>query len=160
MTFFLELAHRLDGQVELNVLLKDAAVVAFSWALHTPSAYHLLFCGVNYELNRTADLYFNLLYASLDRALRKRSTTIQIGQTADVAKARLGCSAKPLYVFTKGIGPLAWPLVYCGAPLLVARTRPPPRFHIFKVRSAEPFGPDDARMHQGGASAPRGLHDV
>jgi hypothetical protein len=33
----------------------------------------MLFVGVNYELNSDADLYFNVMHASLDWALRQNS---------------------------------------------------------------------------------------
>jgi predicted N-acyltransferase len=130
--FFHEFARRLDGEVELVVLSRNARVLAFGWNLRSASSYHLLFGGVDYALNTALALYFNLVYASLDRALRARVATIEVGQTADSFKAKLGCHPQPLYAFTRGVGPLmAW-LVRWAAPLLVARTPVPPSYNIFR----------------------------
>jgi hypothetical protein len=130
--FFHEFARRLDGEVELIVLSSNARVLAFGWNLRSESSYYLLFSGVDYARNNELALYFNLVYASLDRALRARVSTIEVGQTADSFKAKLGCQPQPLYAFCKGVGPLMAHLVRWFAPLLVARTPSPPSYNIFR----------------------------
>ncbi len=102
--FFHELASRLQGKVELVALSKDARIIAIGWCLQDASSYHLLYAGLDYQLNHEMDLYFNLMYATLDRALQKQVAKIHVGQTADAFKARLGCYAEPLYAFAKGRG--------------------------------------------------------
>src|SRR5215472_3639685 len=80
MAFFHELARRLAGDLDLIVLSRDAKILAFGFGLHAGSDYHLLFDGLDYARNGEADLYFNLMYAGLDRALRKRVSRIHVGQ--------------------------------------------------------------------------------
>lgn len=106
LEFMHQLAGRLSGHVDFIAILKDGRIVAFGWCLHTGSSYHMLYAGLDYELNPQFDLYFNLMYAGLDRALRKRATTIEVGLGADSFKARLGCFSQPLYIFIKGRGTL------------------------------------------------------
>jgi peptidoglycan biosynthesis/recognition FemAB-like protein len=145
--FFYELARRFDGEIDLIILSKDARIVAFGWALHVRSAYHLLFDGLDYQLNAESDLYFNLMYAGLDRALRKRVSKIYVGQAADAFKARMGCYSEPLYAFVKGLGPVMSPFVRYGANLLLARNPPVFPLNIFRSEvpdNAEQAGPSRA----------------
>lgn len=104
--FLHELALRMRGEVDLIAIYKDTRIVAFGWCVHDPSSYHMLYAGLDYELNPQFDLYFNLMYAGLDRALRKRVSTIEVGLGGDSFKARLGCYSQPLYIFIKGRGTL------------------------------------------------------
>ena len=130
--FFRELTSRLSGEVELIAFSKDSTIIAFGWCLHASSTYSMLYAGLDYRLNDQFDLYFNLMYAGLDRALRKGVAKIQIGQSANTFKARLGCYSEPLYVFAKGLGPLMSPLIYYGANLLIAEKPALPASDIFK----------------------------
>jgi predicted N-acyltransferase len=136
--FFHELTVRLAGQIDLMLLSKDKEVLAFGWSLRAASTYHMLFAGLNYELNARLDLYFNLMYAWLDSALRTGAPNVELGQTADAFKARLGCYRRPLYAFVKGLGPLRSAIVRFGADLMVARAPTVAEHNVFKR------GPNDA----------------
>ena len=130
--FFRQLAARSSGEVELIVCLIDTRIIAFGWCLHAGNDYHALYAGLDYDFNDEFDLYFNLSYATLDRALKKRPSKIYFGQTADTFKARLGCYPEPLYVFAKGCGPIMSRIVRYGANLLVAKMPAVPTFDVFK----------------------------
>jgi predicted N-acyltransferase len=117
--YFLQLAARLKGHVELITLMKGERIVAFGWCLHEGATYHMMYAGLDYRLNRQFDLYFNLAYASFDRALRKRVARIHVGQTATAFKSRMGCHSEPLYAFAKGRGALMSRLFHYGANFLV-----------------------------------------
>jgi hypothetical protein len=91
-----------------------------------------MYGGLDYRLNREFDLYFNLLYALLDRGLQKRGATIVFGIGADTSKARLGCNSAPLYVFGKGRGPLMSFIVRAAGSLLLAQKPAAPRFNMFR----------------------------
>src|SRR5690349_13910051 len=113
------------------MLLLDARIIAFAWCLHAGEDYHAMYAGLDYHLNDELDLYFNLSYAVLGRALQKQPSRIYFGQTADGFKARLGCYSEPLYVFAKGWGPIMSRLVRYGANFLVAKMPPVPAFNVF-----------------------------
>ena len=130
--FFRQLTSRLNGAVELIALSKGSTILAFGWCLHASSTYSMLYAGLDYRLNDQFDLYFNLMYAGLDRALRQGVSKIQIGQSASTFKSRLGCYSEPLYVFAKGRGPLMSPLIRYGARLLIAEKPAHPALDIFK----------------------------
>ena len=135
--FFRQLTSRLEGDVELLVISKDSRIVAFGWCLHAGSSYHLLFAGLDYQLNEELDLYFNLMYAGLDRALRKQVSTIHVGQSADAFKARIGCYSEPLYVLAKGLTPLMALLVRFAGNLLVIQKPVIPPSDIFRKDAVE-----------------------
>jgi hypothetical protein len=72
------------------------------------------------------------MYAGLDRALRKGVSRIEVGQSAGVFKARIGCYSEPLYVFAKGMGPLMSRIIHYGAGLMIAQVPAQPPSNIFK----------------------------
>jgi peptidoglycan biosynthesis/recognition FemAB-like protein len=148
--FFQELTRRLAGELELVAYSKDSRVIAFGWCLHAGSTYSMLYAGLDYRLNDEFDLYFNLMYAGLDRALRKGAGRIEVGQSAGVFKARLGCHSEPLYVFARGLGPVMSRIIRYGARLLIAQVPAHPPSDIFKS------GTDitgEGREHENGRSA-------
>jgi predicted N-acyltransferase len=130
--FFHQLATRLEGQVELVVFSENTKIIAFAWCLEARSIYYMLYMGLDYERNVELDLYFNLMYGLLDRALQKSVAKIQIGQTAGAFKTRLGCHPEPLYMFIKGLGPLLPLVIRYGSHLLVAEEPAIPPFDVFK----------------------------
>jgi predicted N-acyltransferase len=130
--FFRQLTSRLKGHVELVTIIKEARIVAIGWCLNVGSAFHLMYAGLDYQLNRELDLYFNLMYAALDRALRSGAAKIHVGQTASAFKARLGCHAESLYGYIKGRGLLMWPLVRFGADLVLSQMPTSPPADIFR----------------------------
>jgi hypothetical protein len=97
----------------------------------------MLYAGLDYALNAELDLYFNLMYATLDRALHKGVSKIHVGQTAGVFKARLGCSSEPMYAFIKGHGPLMSWLVRRAAGLVLAEMPATPPSDIFRKEGGE-----------------------
>lgn len=130
--FFRQLTSRLKGHVELVTIIKEDRIIAIGWCLNVGSAFHLMYAGLDYQLNRELDLYFNLMYAALDRALRSGAAKIHVGQTASAFKARLGCHAESLYGYIKGRGLLMWPLVRFGADLVLSQMPTSPPADIFR----------------------------
>jgi hypothetical protein len=133
--FLHQMTSRLSGEVELITIRRDTRIAAFGWNIHTPSSYHAMYGGLDYQLNDAFDLYFNLIYAMLDRALAQRVATIEVGLGGDAFKAKIGCYCEPLYVFAKGQGPLmAFLLRALGRFLIAHKPRAAP-FNIFKEKS-------------------------
>lgn len=99
--FFRELARQLPEDSAFTLICQGERVVGFTCGLFHEQAYHNFFCGFDYELNTEAELYFNLLYEDLDYALRQNVRSIQIGQTADQYKLRVGCYREPRFFYVK-----------------------------------------------------------
>jgi hypothetical protein len=133
LEFFHALVRRFPDRVELTVVHEGDRIVAFNWGMRDGRVYRFLFCGLDHAAARDADLYFNLMYHQLDRALRAGAERIEVGQTADGFKARLGCRPVPRYVYVKPRHPLARPALRWAFPLLFPH-RPPPQPHaVFRA---------------------------
>lgn len=139
--YYRELTKRLAGQVDLVVLRKDSRIVGFGWCMRDPLAYHMMYAGIDYELNADFDLYFNLMFAGFDRALRSGLPKINVGQTATVFKSRMGCYSEPRHVYVKGVGRLMSALFYYGAKFLVVQKPSSPPSDIFKRADNTPAEP-------------------
>lgn len=137
--FLHQLTSRLSGEVELIAIRRESRIAAFGWNFRTPSSYHAMYGGLDYQLNDEFDLYFNLIYAMLDRALAQRAATIEVGLGGDAFKAKIGCYCEPLYVFAKGQGPLMSFLLRALGRFLIAHKPPAAPFNIFK-ESSPPIG--------------------
>jgi hypothetical protein len=59
------------------------------------------------------------------------------GMGSDAVKTRIGCHAKPLYVYVKGRGPLMSFIVGAAGRLLIAPKAATPSFKIFKTKVGE-----------------------
>jgi predicted N-acyltransferase len=99
--FFLALARQFPESVSFTYISRENRIAAFNWAFHDEHTYQLLFCGLDYELNKQAELYFNLMYAELDNALKADVANIHFGQTANAFKSRLGCSQSALWIYLR-----------------------------------------------------------
>lgn len=130
--FFRELVRQFPDLVSLTVVFDRDRVVAFNWGMMDGGVHHYLFCGMDYGVAREADLYFNLMYRQLDHALRQRPERIEVGQTADAFKARLGCRPSPRYFFAKA-GRFATRLALRHGFRLFFPDRPPvPAYEVFR----------------------------
>jgi predicted N-acyltransferase len=104
--FFRELARRFPQEAAFTLVYQGERVVAFDCGLFHGDVYSNLFCGVDYGLNKEAELYFNLMFHDLDFALRSGVRVLHVGQTADDFKSRMGCYGRPRYFYVKVRDPL------------------------------------------------------
>jgi hypothetical protein len=130
--FFRQLAVNCGDSVHLTAVFQGRRIVAFSWGILLGNAYQNVFVGFDYELNKEYDLYFNLMAGDLDHALHLGAQEIQMGQTADDFKSRLGCYGRQRYVYAKGTRwftekPLRW-----THKLLMPRQPPPPVRDLYR----------------------------
>lgn len=99
--FFLAMTREFRDCISFTYASKGDRIVGFNWALRSGQAYRFMFCGMDYKLNEDAELYFNLMYAELDNGLQANAAAIEVGQTADLFKSRLGCFQIPLAFYVK-----------------------------------------------------------
>ncbi len=103
--FFHQMVRQLPNNCEICLAMKDDTVLAFGLCLYNEQEYHPLFLGIDYERNRDYDLYFNVMYRSLEDAHRHRTSLVVLGQNADECKTtKLGSSQTRRYFFIKGVG--------------------------------------------------------
>lgn len=82
----------------------DGVMIAFYSAFITEGAYELYYAGINYEPNAIHQLYFNILFSGLERAIVLNKNQLKLGRTSFDAKASLGAKAVELPYFIKTNG--------------------------------------------------------
>lgn len=91
---FLRLKKSYQDKFDVVGFFDGDKLVAFYSGFHTDDTYELYYVGFDYSLNAERQLYFNILFAGLERAILLKRTKLKLGRTSFDAKASLG--AKPL----------------------------------------------------------------
>jgi predicted N-acyltransferase len=99
--YFLELAARFPGELQLTMLRHEGRVIAFAWSLRHGKTYRNLFVGIDDDQNEESDAYFNLMVEDVAQAMSQPIDEMLVGQTADDFKSRLGCTSDARYLFIK-----------------------------------------------------------
>jgi len=99
--FFSGLPKIFPGQVVMTLISDCRRPISFSIALVTNAAYHNLYIGLDYSLNRKVHLLFNLFYEELAVVFRLHKKQIYLGQKSDGFKSRLGATASARYFFVR-----------------------------------------------------------
>jgi predicted N-acyltransferase len=136
--FFLELVRQFPNQTSLTLIYDGECVVALNWGLRNGLVHHFLFCGMDYSLTDKADIYFNLMFQHLDAAMKGAPDWIEVGQTADMFKARLGCEPRKLFLYVKGCGKIPSLLLRYGWELLFPSRSPIPNYSVFRTEPPRP----------------------
>lgn len=99
--FFIELIKNNEGKITLTVAEKDGVAGGYIFSIKSPERFVFLFIGMDYSIKSEISLYNNLIYNVLDLALKEKPEVIQVGQTANTFKARLGCYPEPINLYVK-----------------------------------------------------------
>lgn len=77
---------------------EQGRMVAFASAWLHGQAFDMYYIGFDYSRNNDLQLYFNILFFSVEQAISIKASRLILGRTALDAKARMGC--KPKYLET------------------------------------------------------------
>ena len=99
--YFTALKEMYNDSFEVIGFMRDGQLIAFYTAFTGAEYYHIYYVGFDYELNNTYQLYFNILFSGLERAILVGKKVLQLGRTSFDAKASLGAKARPLSYFIK-----------------------------------------------------------
>jgi hypothetical protein len=81
---------------------KDNELIAFRTSIQKDkNTIEAHFIGLKYELNKSLELYQNILYYYIEEGLRKNCTTLLLGRTASEIKTTVGAVAVELNCFVK-----------------------------------------------------------
>jgi len=81
----------------LTVCYKGNKLIGWNLALSDKSIYYFFLGGVDYKRNKTYNTYFRLLSTLIFDGIDNKSAIIDLGQTAEIPKMRLG--GKPFFKF-------------------------------------------------------------
>ena len=102
--FFREFARQLPESSRFTFLYSGEQVVGFCCALASEGRYDMLYCGIDYDCNAEADVYFNIMYRALEYGLLEDIRCAYVGASADEFKRRMGCRDVPLSIYVKAPG--------------------------------------------------------
>jgi len=97
---FLPLLKKYYGEaLKIWAVYEDGKMIAFLSAWIKGDAFDMFYIGFDYDRNTELNLYFNILYFSVEQAIFHHKKQLILGRTALDAKARLGCQPKYLSTF-------------------------------------------------------------
>ncbi len=129
--WFRQMARGLERESAWTAIYEGDHLLAWAYGLLLGGTYQSLFGGVDYARNAQTDAYFNLMYHELDFAVRQGVREIQLGQTADDFKGRLGAYQSRRWFFVK---PLRWKakaVLRLAAEQVLPKYPPPAQRHVF-----------------------------
>lgn len=132
-SWFIEMARQFRQESMWTAIYEQGHLLAWAYGLRSGNGYHSLFGGVDYQRNAETDAYFNLTYEELDYALQTGPNDIQLGQTADDFKGRLGATQTRRWFFIK---PLRWKartVLQLAADRVLPSFPPPIERHVFQA---------------------------
>jgi len=97
MSFF----KNLPDEFVLTVCFLDDVEVGWNLAVMDNSIYYFFMGGIDYSFNKEYNTYFILLAELIKEAIEKSATYIDLGQTAEVPKMRLGGEVSLRYMEAK-----------------------------------------------------------
>lgn len=84
----------LPTEFKLTVCLKNEIIIGWNIAIESQNIYYFFLGGINYTQNKTHNTYLRLLSNLVKDGIDRKSNYIELGQTAETPKMRMG--GKPL----------------------------------------------------------------
>lgn len=115
----------------------DERPVGFVQMIEHEAELVFAFVGLDYDSNARYDVYHNLLLKMVDYAIERGFERLELGQTAEEAKLRLGGVYRPLYMHMRHSNPSLNAAVRLAMPLI--QYRPNGKTHtVFRHREPAP----------------------
>ena len=82
----------------LTVCFKNKEILGWNIALTNQNMFYFFMGGIDYKWNKTYNTYLRLLSAIIQDGIENKSEIIELGQTAEIPKMRMGGILIPLYM--------------------------------------------------------------
>jgi hypothetical protein len=92
--YFTTLQQSLGSNFEFHALYKDDVMVGFYTFIFYANEMETHFIGMDYEINKTHKLYFNILFLAIRQMIKGKYEKCELGRTAREAKANAGAQAR------------------------------------------------------------------
>lgn len=90
--------RRLPSEFILTVCYRTNQVIGWNIALKYKNKYYFFLGGIDYKQNKTYNTYLRLLSIIVKDGIENKSNFIELGQTAEIPKMRMGGKPVPLYM--------------------------------------------------------------
>ncbi len=94
----LDFFKNLPPAFKLTVCLKKDKIIGWNIGLEDKGIYYFFLGGVDYSQNKTDNTYFQLLMHVVKDGIESKVQTIELGQTAEIPKMRMGGVPQLLYM--------------------------------------------------------------
>lgn len=98
--------QNLPDSFKLNSFHDEDKLLYWNITVEDQNNYNFLFGGIDYSLRDTYDAYFNNLIQVIKDGIKKKSQLINLGQTAETSKVRLGAKQEPKQMFLYSNNPI------------------------------------------------------
>ncbi len=130
---YLEVYNRSDGKLEkltfdffrnlpsefiLTVCFKTDTIIGWNLALENGNIYYFFLGGINYKFNRMHNTYLRLLSQLIRDGIDRKAEYIELGQTAETPKMRMGGKPETLYMDAHHSNRLFNKLLKISSPML------------------------------------------
>lgn len=90
--------RHLPEDFKLTVCFKNEEVIGWNIALSSRNTYYFFLGGIDYQQNKTHHTYFRLLSSIIKDGIEQKSEFIELGQTAEIPKMRMGGKPVPRFM--------------------------------------------------------------
>ncbi len=156
LPFFRNVLRSFKDSSRLLLLERGDELLAAALILESPGLTTFFMTGIDYESGRDGQVYENLVTEVVADAIASGRPSLQLGQTSNELKGRLGGVPEERYLFLRYRTRWAHALLRLAAPLLFPRTRVPPR-HVFH---AAPPSAADGPQARSASPAPEMLEET
>ncbi|MFB6343283.1 GNAT family N-acetyltransferase [Saccharicrinis sp. FJH62] len=88
----------LPSEFNLTVCMKEGKIIGWNIGLEDNDVYYFFLGGIDYTQNKISNTYLRLLSGIVKDGIENKARLIDLGQTAETAKMRMGGKIKPLYM--------------------------------------------------------------
>jgi hypothetical protein len=95
--YFFELKNDLQEKFEFYALYKNEIMIGFYTFIFYEAEMETHFIGLDYEANKTHNVYFNILFFGIQKMIEKQYLKLELGRTAKEAKVNVGALPKQIF---------------------------------------------------------------
>ncbi len=95
--YFYELKKDLQAKFEFHALYKNNVMIGFYTFIFYETEMETHFIGLDYEVNKTNNIYFNILFFGIQKMIERQYNKLELGRTAKEAKVNIGALPKQIF---------------------------------------------------------------
>jgi hypothetical protein len=88
----------LPSEFKLTVCIMNEKVIGWNIVLEDRGMFYFFLGGIDYMQNKNCNTYLRLLTGVVREGIESKAQIIELGQTAEIAKMRMGGTPQPLYM--------------------------------------------------------------
>ena len=98
-TLTIEFFQHLPNSFNLTAYYELESLIGWHISTTYQNKFYFFLGGIDYQKNKQYNTYFNILYSVLREGIESRANIIDLGQTAEIPKTRLGGKVIEKYMF-------------------------------------------------------------